>query len=303
MQKKIIATLLSYLLVPIIVFGQIQSAKVDPLLTSIYNGRISSSLLRKTVSSSLQDMYVTDPNVSNSTLSNCFGINVNDNDPIISVIINYEGDVQNIKNIGVTVYSNIGNMITARLPLSKLPALESLTEVKGVSLARLMESELDVSDAKVSGSHGRKVSGLTGKNVIVAVIDNGIDINHDDFKNPDGTTRILYIWDQSVTSPSQTPKAISGHAFDYGTEWNASQINNRSCTIGQNLSGYGHGTHVTGIAAGNGRATGNNIPANKYVGMAPEADIIIVKSTLSASNVIDALTWIGEIFPKEYTKS
>ena len=37
---------------------------------------------------------------------------------------------------------------------------------------------------------------LTGKGVLIAIIDSGIDYLHPDFQNPDGTSRILYLWDQ-----------------------------------------------------------------------------------------------------------
>src|ERR1700726_4828371 len=40
--------------------------------------------------------------------------------------------------------------------------------------------------------------GLTGKGVIVAVLDRGIDYTHPDFRNADGTTRIKMMWDMSA---------------------------------------------------------------------------------------------------------
>jgi len=113
--------------------------------------------------------------------------------------------------------------------------------------------------------------GYTGRGVIVGVIDTGIDWSHEDFIDPEtNTSRILYIWDM-YDSTGPTPAAFFGGVLSgltYGTVWTKADIDNGLCT---SLDTNGHGTHVCGSAAGNGYATG------RYTGMAPNADIIIVK--------------------------
>lgn len=104
----------------------------------------------------------------------------------------------------------------------------------------------------------------TGSNVMVGIIDTGVDFNHPDFKNSNGTTRIAYIWDQKPTSGSAVPQP-----FNYGIEWTAAQINASLCTHSDNAQ-FGHGTHVTGIVAGNGLANG------MHEGCAPQAEIAVV---------------------------
>lgn len=111
---------------------------------------------------------------------------------------------------------------------------------------------------------------LRGNGVIVAIIDSGIDYMHPDFQNSDGTSRILFIWDQTQTG---TPPI----GFAGGAEYNNQQINNaiQSTTPYQvvpSIDTNGHGTAVAGIAAGNGRGS-----AGLNIGVAPEADIIAVK--------------------------
>jgi subtilisin family serine protease len=115
--------------------------------------------------------------------------------------------------------------------------------------------------------------GFTGQNVIVGDVDSGVDWAHGDFLNPDGTSRILYLWDTTVaTVPSLTPEAMFGlTGLDYGRIWTQDDINNGLCTEFDPSSSGGHGTHTCGTAAGNGGATGN------YTGMAPNADIVFVK--------------------------
>ncbi len=124
---------------------------------------------------------------------------------------------------------------------------------------------------------------LHGSGAIYASIDTGIDWSHQDFKNPDGTTRILFIWDQTATG---TPPA----GYTYGAEWTAGQINAGACTEQDNdASTWGHGTSTTGVAAGNGSSTGGT-----YDGQADQADIILVKSDLSDAHIEDGLRYIKD---------
>ena len=125
-------------------------------------------------------------------------------------------------------------------------------------------------------------AGNAGTNIILGEVDTGIDWTSSDFKNPDGTTRILNIWDQNVPG---TPPA----SFSYGTEWTAAQINAGTCT---HHDIYGHGTHVMGTAAGNGSATGNGQPAFQFMGMAPRADIIVVATDFTTASILDGVNYI-----------
>ena len=90
---------------------------------------------------------------------------------------------------------------------------------------------------------------------------------HEDFRNDDGTTRIVRMWDQTV--PGNPP-----NGFRIGSEYRAEDINQalREGEVLPEFDANGHGTAVLGIMAGNGNASGGNI-----VGMAPNAEIIVVK--------------------------
>ena len=114
---------------------------------------------------------------------------------------------------------------------------------------------------------------LTGKGVIVAIIDSGIDYLHPDFRNADGTTRIIELWDQTINGDPP-------EGYNIGTVYTREQINAAIAT-GNRLQVLesipstdvsGHGTHVAGIACGNGRAS-----EGRYRGVAYESDILVVK--------------------------
>jgi subtilisin family serine protease len=121
-----------------------------------------------------------------------------------------------------------------------------------------------------------------GTGIIMGIMDSGIDFNHGDFKDASGNTRIKFIWDQNQSTGSTIPQP-----FNYGIEWTAAQINASVCTH-NDLANYGHGTHVTGTAAGNGLANG------KHEGIASKADIIVVAINFNSNNSIfsDAIQYI-----------
>ncbi len=125
----------------------------------------------------------------------------------------------------------------------------------------------------------------TGKDVIVGVVDQGIDWLHPDFIDTDGNTRVLRYWDHSVSGPN--PPA----GFGYGQEWDSTSINNGTCTSTEQSSA--HGSTVAGMAVGNGRANGTNM------GMATEANIVIVETNFNLPNwtltIADAIDYIFEI--------
>lgn len=195
----------------------------------------------------------------------------------------------------------VSDIYTVDVPV---PLLESLGKEPGVDFieaGRSFSPMLDTSVAETRASilHSDTPS-FTGKGVIVGIIDSGLDYWMDDFRKADGSTRIAFLWDQSL-EPEAGEHSPQG--FSYGVEYDAAAINNAlngTGNVRHEFSEASHGTHVAGIAAGNGRSTDSNFPAGQYIGTAPESTIIHVTPDSSdqdstftdSTNVADAIAYI-----------
>jgi subtilisin family serine protease len=167
-------------------------------------------------------------------------------------------------------------VVSGSIPLDRLSDIERIGSVRRIESSRLLTPELDrcVSEVKADRLHSSDPA-VKGAGTIIGIIDTGIDFRHPDFLNEDGTTRILHFWNQNA------PPSPEG-SVPYGREYNRTQINAAlegaaaPSDIPQ-IDSNGHGTHVCGIAAGGGRAL------STHLGLAPEAELIIVSlSTVDA---------------------
>lgn len=136
--------------------------------------------------------------------------------------------------------------------------------------------------------HSDLISSFTGKDVLIGVIDGGLDCYHPDFLDSDGKTRVLKYWKQAQSySATLTPAK-----FGYGREYDSTYINNNTLNNGGNQA-VDHGTTVTGTAAGNANANGD------HKGMAPDANLVIVSSNFNNPNwkasVADAVEYIIDV--------
>lgn len=148
--------------------------------------------------------------------------------------------------------------------------------------------EVQRSAAGENGNFSGKGINLTGKGILFGIVDSGIDVTHPDFRNADGTTRILSYWDQS--GEGTPPKGYLSGAEYTSEEINAFLRQENSTNVeripnltGRNnipgFDGSGHGTAVLGIAAGNGRASNG-----RYRGIAYESEMIAVKLGIPREN-------------------
>ncbi len=225
-----------------------------------------------------------------------------DPDLKISIGVRVKGDVNVLKELGMEISDTTGNLAFGTINFSNLKKLADHPEVISIDKQRhnflqLHDSIPDIMANNVWTNNGDNFTGYTGKDVIVGIIDSGIDFRHKNFRKPDGSTRILRIWDQTIVAPVNPPlpgesppgaivsppaPASLAATLGYGVEYLRQQITDtiNDDTILQPVrhkDDDSHGTHVAGIAAGNGKQAGGCHGEHYYIGVAPDADIIMVR--------------------------
>ncbi|RKD28146.1 S8 family peptidase [Lacrimispora algidixylanolytica] len=180
------------------------------------------------------------------------------------VIVKHSGDISELSVLGIRVEQMVNEYAILTVPeslidrLSELPQIEYVEKPKRLFFAINQAKSASCVNLVQQGSNN-----LDGRGVLVAIIDSGIDYYHDDFRNPDGTTRILKLWDQTLDRVF-TKEEIDA-ALATGTRQEA-----RALVPSVDISG--HGTAVASIAAGNGREN-----RGQYRGIAYESPLLVVK--------------------------
>jgi len=218
----------------------------------------------------------------------------------------------------VRIITRFGTIATCRLPRREIPAVR--THVQSMKAPKRYSNNLANQAWTKSDHDGNHESHLevqiipsdqrrpetdmpTGKGVVVAHIDWGLDFAHPEFRKDNGRTRLLAFWDQNSPMDPEKP-----NRYGYGRIFSANHIDEALAasdpyhTLGYNPAdsdqGLGsHGTHTLSISAGNGRGNGP-------IGLAPEADLIFVHFSTSTAEgptllgdsvaLLEALDFIAE---------
>ena len=224
-----------------------------------------------------------------------------------------------LRRAGAEIRTRAGDIVTARVPMDAVPGLLSADGIVAMEAASALVPLGVPSSAGSAGRHrtqppgaaaalndsananagldelrrrvGSSWEGLAGQGVIVGVYDSGLDLDHEDFLDADGNTRVLFAWDQTAVG-GPAPGAVGTSVYSYGTECTAATIDAGECPM---VDRIGHGTHVTGTAVADGSATGKDQPAWRFPGGAPAADLIVVKGgdlEFSADRLVDGVAYI-----------
>lgn len=188
---------------------------------------------------------------------------------------------------GVVIRTDLGGILTADAPADAVALLAGKPWVRSIEASRSMRHCLDASvpDIRANAVWDVLGAGNRGAGTVVGVIDSGIDYRHGDFRSDDGRSRVLAIWDQ--LDSSGPPPA----GFQYGTLWGRESLDQNTCT---HVPRRFHGTHVAGIAAGDGSETGNGRPPYQYVGVAPDASLLVAnhEDNVRDTQIVDAVNWM-----------
>ena len=195
------------------------------------------------------------------------------------LIIKYHGSLDRLREQNIVVEELIAGYAILTVPEALVDTVSDIPEIEYVEKPkRFYYGQTFPAGTSCFPPVTMRTPFLNGRGVLLAVLDSGITWDLEVFRKADGSTRIRYLWDQTVskkTGDVRYGKMPDG--FSLGTEYTAEEINaalqmpalDRYRRIpSRDLSG--HGTAVAGIAAGRS-ADG------LYTGAAPEAELIVVK--------------------------
>lgn len=308
----------------------------------------------------------------------------------VKVLVHVSGELRAVEEAGLWTELQAGPIAIGTIAVGDLERVAALDDVVSIGGDRRTRPDLDESGPEIRAQHAHAIPpGFSGRDVVVGIVDTGIDIFHHAFRKADGTTRIVSLLDMTLrqtisttgaptagtialtwqpprppTPPGGPPPAtpatettaalpISATAaqvqtalealnsiapgdvmvtggplpgapivIDFagkydsrtidsgkinaiqlvpsglvppaarvtltrGREFTETEINAALQTPDQKFLSRdvdSHGTHVAGIAAGDGSQRGNCHGRDHYVGVAPEADLAIVRTTFRQSD-------------------
>ncbi|WP_165968851.1 S8 family serine peptidase [Actinomadura sp. KC06] len=229
-----------------------------------------------------------------------------DPDDRMDVFVTFDGDVKELAEAGLDPGHVNGDLVTGSVALADVAELAATAGVRWIAASARTHLHIDRSMGEVKATALRASSppydagglpGFTGKGVLVGIIDNRLTVTHPTFVVPNTAppkSRIIGYWDQfSTPKPGQKPPSQFGFpaGFNYGVWWDEAAV---AKVVAQNLideiwtnAEFDHGTHVAGIAAGNGSGRDGPFAPFTFVGVAPEADIVFANSaTLVSSRAV-----------------
>lgn len=209
------------------------------------------------------------------------------------LIIKYHGNLEGLEEAGILFEPLIAGYGILTVPEPLVEAVAELEQIEYVEKPKRYFYQITnpVSDSCIVQVSGRDLS-LTGKGVLLAVLDSGIDITLPEFKKTDRSTRIRYLLDQTMGN-----REFSGEELDRLLQESGQTESSDAAKGSRRFPGMdssGHGTAVAGIAGSSPVRKGDI----NYQGVATEAEFLIVKlgvpdarSFPRTTEILRGVTW------------
>ncbi len=216
----------------------------------------------------------------------------------VGFMVEFTGDIQDLHAVGfesngTTTHPIDGYHISSgSLPIGQLKELHEISHVVKMEKGWVLSRELDRSLSSIQADLVHNdVSPLKGKGVVVGIIDTEFDASLEVFRKEDHTTRVLAVWDQSRDEKNKALPSDPGEkpSYGYGLDFPGSKY--------FSAPDDSHATHVASIAAGDGSQAGNCRSAFTFVGVAPEAELVVVVLTgggklADSQHLADAMEYV-----------
>lgn len=196
-------------------------------------------------------------------------VGVDDADDRWTLLIRYVGDILSQESDTVQITVLLGGYAVVVLPQEEIETFSALPQVIYVEKPKRLNFAVhEGKQASCFTAVQTYPYNLTGEGVLIGIVDSGIDIFHADFRNRDGSTRILALWDQTVEGE---PPAGFHRGRLYSREDINTVLETETEESWRKFDSSGHGTAVAGIAAGGGRSDAY------YRGAAANSELLVVR--------------------------
>ncbi|WP_282192686.1 bifunctional germination protease/germinant receptor pseudoprotease CspBA [Romboutsia ilealis] len=218
--------------------------------------------------------------------------------PIIAVLFENQQFEEDLKKLNINyrlekLSDDFGVLYISPSDMQAVGSIANILSAQTIESIIRLASLSQISQGTTGGVVGNEIIGanffkenpninVTGRGVIIGIADSGIDYLHPDFIYPDGTSKILYLWDQ--TKDGNPPEG-----YHIGTEYTNEDINRAIREKDDTLSidEEGSGTMLSGICAGLGNLNPN------YAGVAGEASLIVIKLKKYNGNYTNAALYVA----------
>ena len=185
---------------------------------------------------------------------------------------------------------NVGEFAVGQLDPGRFASLSQAHPDWTFDWAPPRHALLDRIEGWVHADSVRQATHTSGQGVIVGIVDTGLELTHRDFRNADGSTRVAWLLDLSRSAAGKQPALEQAYGCTVSPGCAVFAGTDLDALIGNAIVGdeptdpFGHGTHVASLAAGNGLSSATP----RYIGVAPEATLVVARVAQSDGTIFDA---------------